>query len=131
MANDPGMRGDLEMLSLIAQEAIMGIATFSKKTEDCLFINRLAIEMLEMPLFEGSIPLKLEELMGTQGRPGFARGFSRDLLMHEGLYQDILIQKKNGYAMVTNIGIKQARLASGDDVLILMFQDIKIHRERK
>ncbi len=125
----PVVRDDFEMLSLIAQEAIMGIAVFSKKTENCLFINRLAIEMLEIPAHEDAIPFRLEELMGQHDRPGFARGFTRDLLTHEGLYQDILMQKKNGYPFVTNTGVKHARLASGDDVFILMFQDITIQKK--
>ena len=129
MASDSNFRAELEMLTLIAQEAIMGIAAFSVKTEECLYINRLGTEILELNYFEGEIPLKLEELMGQQDRPGFARGFSRDMLNHEGLYQDILMQKKNGYAFVTNTGVKHARLANGEEVLLLMFQDITIQKK--
>ena len=130
MPSQNSSQPEFEMLSLIAQEAIMGIAVFSKTTEQCLYLNRLGAEVLEVGSYEGAeIPLKLEELMGQADRPGFARGFSRSVLDHEGLYQDILMQKKNGYAFVTNTGVKHARLPSGDDVLILMFQDITIQKK--
>ena len=128
MAQD-SQRPDSEVLSIIAQEAIMGIAAFSVETEKCLYLNRLGAEVLEVGFYEGEIPLKLDELMGQTDRPGFARGFNRSLLDHEGLYQDILMQKKNGYAFVANTGVKRSRLASGEDVLILMFQDITIQKK--
>jgi signal transduction histidine kinase len=117
-----------EVLSIIAQEAIMGIAAFSKD-ETCAYLNRLGGEMLEIGSYEGTIPLKIEDLMGQQDRPGFARGFSRSLLDNEGLYQDILVQKKNGHAFVANLGVKHASLANGDAITILMFQDITIQKK--
>jgi signal transduction histidine kinase len=117
-----------EVLSIIAQEAIMGIAVFAQD-ETCLYVNRLGEEMLELGTYEGAIPLTLENLMGQADRPGFARGFTRSLLVYEGLYQDILMQKKNGYAFVANVGVKHATLASGDTITILMFQDITIQKK--
>ncbi len=117
-----------EVLSIIAQEAIMGIAAFGPD-ESCVYLNRLGGEVLEIGAFEGDIPLKLEELMGQADRPGFARGFARSLLDHEGLYQDILMQKKNGYAFVANVGVKHATMSNGQPVTILMFQDITIQKK--
>lgn len=136
MSPQDSSRPELDMLSLIAQEAIMGISVFSVATEECLYLNRLGAEILEVGAYaDNEIPLKLEDLMGQADRPGFARGFSRSVLDHEGLYQDILMQKKNGYAFVTNTGVKRARLPSGEQVLILMFQDItnqkKLQRDIK
>jgi signal transduction histidine kinase len=130
MSGSQGSRLEFEMLSIIAQEAIMGIAAFSMETEACLYLNRLGAEILEVGQYESdTIPLKLEELMGQADRPGFARGFSRSLLDHEGLYQDVLMQKKNGYAFVTNTGVKRAFLGNGQEVLILMFQDVTIQKK--
>jgi len=117
-----------EVLAIIAQEAIMGIAAFSKD-EECVYLNRLGSEVLEMGVYEGDIPLMLEELMGQADRPGFARGFSRSLLDNEGLYQDILMQKKNGHPFVANVGVKHAHLANGDAVTILMFQDVTVQKK--
>jgi signal transduction histidine kinase len=130
MVMQDSSRPEFELLSLIAQEAIMGIAVFSKATEKCLYLNRLGAEVLETGSYEGAeIPLKLEDLMGQPDRPGFARGFARTVLEHEGLYHDILIQKKNGLAFVTNTGVKHARLPGGEAVFILMFQDITIQKK--
>lgn len=129
MATGPVVQADVEILSLIAQEAIMGIVVFSMSTSECLYINRLAVELLEVGSNEGPIPLTLGELMTTQDRPGFARAFTTDLLAHEGLYQDVLMQKKNGHSFVANTGVKRARLASGDEVVILMIQDITIQKK--
>ncbi len=129
MANDKSLRPEFEMLTIIAQEAIMGIVAFSKETEQCLYINRLASEVLEIEVSDETIPLKLEELMVQMERPGSVRGFTRDLLSHEGLYQDVIMKKKNGHSFVTNTGVKSARLASGDEVIILMFQDITVQKK--
>lgn len=122
------MSGVSEVLSIIAQEAIMGIAAFSGNGQ-CLYLNRLGAEVLEVGSYDGAIPLTLSDLMGQADRPGFARGFSAELLEHEGLYQDVLMQKKNGHAFVGNVGVKRAQLTSGEAILILMFQDITIQKK--
>jgi hypothetical protein len=42
------------LLEVIAQEAIVGIIAFDSKTQDCVFINRLARETLELGFDESA-----------------------------------------------------------------------------
>lgn len=120
---------ELEMLTIIAQEAIMGIAAFSVAGGHCLYVNRLAIELLELGSFGAPVPLRLDDLMGAADRPGFIRALRHELILHDGLYQDVWVQKKNGDVFVANTGVKRVRMAGGDEVLILMFQDITIQKK--
>ncbi|RYZ64429.1 MAG: hypothetical protein EOP05_22055, partial [Proteobacteria bacterium] len=147
------MRDQTQILSVIAQEAIMGIVAFPAIGGRCLYINRLGSEVLEIaaagsddlvisidgrvsegvPGFSLSdetsdIELELEDLI-TDGKSGFARGFSVELLQNEGLYQDVMMKKKNGHLFVANVGVKHAVLASGETVILLMFQDITVQKK--
>lgn len=151
------MRDQNQILSVIAQEAIMGILAFPAIGGRCFYINRLAVEVLEiaapsndeievslsglvsekMPGFSlpddasenvSEIDLELEDLL-CEGKQGFARGFSVDLLQNEGLYQDVMMKKKNGHMFVANVGVKHAVLASGETVILLMFQDITVQKK--
>lgn len=149
------MKDQSQILSVIAQEAIMGIVAFPAIGGSCLYINRLASEVLEIPqagsdvlkvALDGSIdtayagfalnddsateiPLELDELLTTESKPGFARAFTVDFLQNEGLYQDVLMKKKNGHVFVANLGVKHATLEGGETVIVLMFQDITVQKK--
>lgn len=149
------MRDQAQILSLIAQEAIMGIVAFPAIGGSCLYINRLASEVLEVQGVDSEvlqirkdgtvetlhagfassnddgtqIPLELEDLLSNESKPGFGRGFTVDLLQNEGLYQDVLMKKKNGHMFVANLGVKHSELANGETVIVLMFQDITVQKK--
>lgn len=124
---------------IIAQEAIMGIIAFGEEMKECLYINRLARELLEVPmqdetppLREGDslIPLRADELFPTvDERAGLARPFSEDMLSREGLSQDVLLRKKNGHPMIANVGIKHVKFDDGIRAFLVMFQDITIQKK--
>src|SRR5690606_27436482 len=52
----------------------------------------------------------------------------RDLLAHEGLYQDILIRKKNGMTFISNLGVKRLHMNDQHHHL-LMIQDISLQKK--
>jgi signal transduction histidine kinase len=113
----------------------MGIAAFPAAGGRCVYVNRLASEVLE--LASGSedersnreISLEIDELFCSESKPGLARAFTAEMLQHEGLYQDVLVKKKNGLYFVANVGVKRAVLADGESVILLMFQDITIQKK--
>jgi signal transduction histidine kinase len=115
---------------VISEEAIMGIMAFHRADGSCIYINQLAREILEIPGNEDdSISLKIEELYEAEDRPGLARGFKQGILEFEGLYQDVLMRKKNGHLLISNIGIKHVAIDQGTPVLLVMFQDVTVQKK--
>src|SRR5688572_6916934 len=82
----------------VAEGAMFGIVVFEKKSRECLFINHMGIEML------GSETPSIQSLIPTTDKPPF-RSFSEDLLLHDGLYHDIIINTVSG-SFIGNVGIR-------------------------
>lgn len=124
------VRQHAQILSLIAQEAIMGIAAFPEAGSKCIYLNRLGSEVLEIGDHDSeNVPLMIDELFTSESKPGFGRAFTKDMLENEGLYQDVLIKKKDDSRFVANVGVKHATLENGDRIVLLMFQDITIQKK--
>ncbi len=115
-----------DILRIIAEEAIMGIAVFDSALE-CIYLNKLGREVLEVAA-EGDVDLKLSDI-AAEDRTGLARGFKQEMLANEGLYQDIFMRKKNGHMLLANVGIKHADLEEVGTVHMVMFQDITIQKK--
>ena len=106
----------------------MGIAVFEASgAHRCLYVNRLARELLEVSSTQDAVDLKFEEIT-AEDRPGMALGLKREMLENEGLYQDIIMRKKNGHMLLANCGIKHAATADGS-LRLIMFQDVTIQKK--
>lgn len=119
---------------ILADEAIMGIVAFDSSTGECIYINRLASEILEATTEideegRGYTPLLLPELFPDVVRAGSARPFAEEMLRHEGLSQDVLVRKKNGLFVIANVGIKHVKIGEEQDVYLIMFQDITVQKK--
>lgn len=115
---------------VIAQEAIMGIMAFEPLSRKCVYINNLGRESLEiMDPVDAAIPLRIDDLIVENPGHGLARPFNDELLNSEGLTQDVLMRKKNGYLMMANVGVKHVRLDDNTLVTLVMFQDITIQKK--
>jgi signal transduction histidine kinase len=118
---------------VLAQEAIMGIMAFDLNSLECIYINKLAREMLEFSSHELSkVEIALSNLYPKDARSG-VRAFNAGMIHHEGLLQDVLIAKANETTFIANLGIKNLALEDGSKLLLLMFQDVtyqkKLQRE--
>lgn len=116
-----------DILQIIAEEAIMGIAVFDS-SGTCIYVNKLGREVLEIPP-EGDIDLRLSELYAEDRTGGVARGLKMEVLANEGLYQDIFLRKKNGHMLLANVGVRHAQLEDVGNVHMIMFQDITIQKK--
>ncbi|MES2855896.1 MAG: HAMP domain-containing sensor histidine kinase [Bdellovibrionota bacterium] len=124
------MKDRSDIFAVIAHEAIMGVTVFHRVGGECLYANQIGKEFLELPIDDQKVPaLHISELMTLGDRPGYARAFTPDMLSHEGLYQEVLLRKKNGLGMVSNVGIKHAVIEDGVPVVLVMFQDITIQKK--
>jgi signal transduction histidine kinase len=123
------------LLEVIAQEAIVGIIAFDSKTQDCVFINRLARETLELGFDESAfenafarIDFKCSDLYPKSNRSNL-RAFSDELIMAEGFFQDILLRKANGQVIIANVSVKNVAMGEGSARKVVMFQDITIQKK--
>ncbi|HVK60736.1 MAG TPA: HAMP domain-containing sensor histidine kinase [Bdellovibrionales bacterium] len=125
------MKDRTDIFAVVAHEAIMGVAVFHRIGGECLYTNRIAREFLELPAGDGdeNPALHMSEIMTLGDRPGFARAFRPEMIEHEGFYQEVLLRKKNGHGMVSNVGIKHAVIENGVPVVLVMFQDITIQKK--
>lgn len=122
-----------DFFRVISEEAIMGILAFHRSGGECVYVNSLAREMLEIPVRNGEsadvIELNVKDLFEESDRPGLARAFKAELLQHEGLYQDVLIRKKNGHVMIANAGVKHIATESEEPLFLVMFQDVTVQKK--
>lgn len=105
----------------VAEGAMFGIVVFDKHTGNCLFINHMAVEVLgtETPRMHGLIP--------TMDKPPF-KSFSEDLLQHDGLYHDIVVNTASGMSFIANMGIRVVEV-DGHTAYLLMMQDVTLQKK--
>lgn len=116
---------------VVAQEAIMGIMAFRLDTQECIFINNLAKEVLEyMPSGDSGMSMKiyLSDLYPKETR-GKMRAFSEELVRYEGLLQEVMVSKINGQNFVANLGVKYLPGDDESQILMIMFQDITFQKK--
>ncbi|MDZ4660722.1 MAG: HAMP domain-containing sensor histidine kinase [Pseudomonadota bacterium] len=115
------------LFSTIAEEAMMGIMAFSGEPQRCIYINKLAREIIS---HTSSMPLSeiLVDMLFPKKITGNSRVFSEELLKHEGLTQDLVLSKLNGSNFMANIGIKHLTV-NGQNQILLMFQDTTFQKK--
>ena len=104
----------------IAQEAVFGILVFSSEGE-CLFSNPSAVQLVQ------SETPSLDSLSPGEDRANI-KAFTRDLLKHDGFYQDILVRKTDGGAFIANIGVRFIQV-DGLSAHLMMLQDVTIQKK--
>lgn len=122
------LKQDLEKLyNVIADEAILAFLAFEKQHGRCIYINTLGRELFELSNENPEDHISLNSLCSADQHTQ-VRSFSPQLLEHEGLYQDILIQKPSGHKLIANIGVKRLSFDSYE-IDLLMIQDITIQKK--
>jgi signal transduction histidine kinase len=116
-----------ELNSIIVEEAILGFVAFEKDSYECIYVNRVAKALLETEHSSLGEILSLEGLYTSDERAG-VKCFSSDIVQHEGLYSDLLVQKFNAQQFIANIGVKHLQF-DGVEVIALMLQDVTIQKK--
>lgn len=125
-----------KLFELIANEALMGFMAFNFATQECVYANKLAKELLGLMSDKDISEVQLEHLFPNIDAKKVAasdfKPLTQDTLMHEGLYQSILVNKINGPTFIATVGVKQLELI-GEKHLLLMLQDttlqVKLQRD--
>lgn len=129
MVSSPTKEDFAELYKEIADEAMMGFVTFDRQSNTCVYINKLAQELLEIPSATETSSMKLFDLYPKEtDQQGRLRPLGEHLTQLEGLFQDILVAKLNGHTFIANIGIKNVHMA-GEDHLLLMVQDMTVQHK--
>jgi signal transduction histidine kinase len=105
----------------VAEGAMFGIVVFDKFSSECLFINHMGVELL------GTETPRMHLLIPTMDKPPF-KSFSEDLLQHDGLYHDIVINTESGMSFIGNIGIRVLEV-DGHTAYLLMMQDVTLQKK--
>lgn len=114
-----------KLFQLMADEAIMGFITFDSSNRSCVYLNKRAREMFELP--DPSVQLTLDQIFATESRGDF-KAFSEDLAAHEGLYQDVLVRRSNGQFFVANVGVRRLDIEQ-QQLIVLMVQDVSLQKK--
>src|SRR5690606_12273144 len=98
-------RLDPEFYHRIVDEALNGILVFELKTNSCVFANPVAYQLLDWRHNDDINNKSLQDLMPSKPDNRITC-FSEDLLQHEGLYQEVLLQKHGSLYLISNLGVK-------------------------
>lgn len=117
----------LNLHRVLSDEAILGVMVFTLDGQHCLYANKLGRELIEISNGTDLDKIEVKCLFPDKVRPEF-RALNPDLLLNEGLYQDVVIRKQTGTTFIANLGIKKIHLENLDCVA-LMFQDITVQKK--
>jgi signal transduction histidine kinase len=104
----------------VAREAFFGIVVFDS-TGECLYINPRANYML------GTDEPTLKDLEPRSLRAN-SRGFTPELLKHDGLYQDIVVQSAANHSFVAKVGVKHLEV-DGVSAHLIMLEDVTLQKK--
>lgn len=113
----------------MAEESITGVMVFTSTGGRCVYMNRIAREVLEAGLggSEAVNTMQLHELFPTDVRMNLTP-FSEEMTRLEGYYQNVLLRKKNGMVCIVNIAIKHVT-EDGASLHMMMFEDITLQKK--
>lgn len=109
----------------ITDSSMMAIVVYHEESMQPVYMNRLAIETLELGENFAISDLIIEKLYPEQGSSR-GRCFSGEYIHDAGFYQDIMMRRLNGYNFMANLGV---RLIQNSEYLMLMFQDVTFQKK--
>lgn len=108
----------------ICDAAMMSIMVFDVDSMALLYLNRLALETLEIS--EHNLGEFYLEKLYPERVNQKARYFAEDFIRDTGFYQDMMMRRMNGVNFIANLGV--SKLHEGK-VLLLMFQDVTFQKK--
>ena len=119
------------LLEIIAEEAITGVMAFDVKSGQSIFLNRCAREALELGIDgdnKGVITVSLKDLFSTDRRLNMTP-FTQEMLGYDGYYQNVVMRKRDGGAIVVNLDVKHIEADGLPDRKLIMFEDITLQKK--
>lgn len=108
----------------ICDSAMMAIIVFNAENMSLIYLNRLAMETLE--LNESDLNGFYLEKLYPQSSNAKARSFAEEFIQDTGFYQDMLMKRMNGINFIANLGV--SKIQNGK-TLLLMFQDVSFQKK--
>jgi signal transduction histidine kinase len=122
---------------VMVEEAIAGIMAFRSSDYKCVYANQAAKQLIDYnQLFnsesEHSTDLDIKKLFPKVDlKKAKELGFTPlnfNLLIHEGIYQAILVNKGKNQQLVANVGVKKVEL-EGEEHILMMIQDTTVQNK--
>lgn len=118
------------LFQIIAEDAIMAIAVFDSASKNCLFLNKMAREILEIPIGKDHTSLAVSQLLPGENRDNKPdwRPLTQTILESEGLQQDIIVKKSTDRLFIADVGVHLISMDSSK-MTVLMFRDITFQKK--
>lgn len=115
------------LFQTMADEAMMGIMAFEAPKNTCVYINKLAREILNLDENAKPSEIVITDLFPKRKFDDY-RCFDQETLNNEGFYQDIVISRTTSGNFMANLGVRRLAL-DGDELVLIMFQDITFQKK--
>lgn len=119
------------LLEVIVEESITGVMAFDPATGESVYVNRFAREALELDIAyrDGEkVSVRLEDLVSEDVRGGLMP-FTSYIYENEGYYQNVVMRKRDGRAIIANVSIKQVEAEGTEARKLVMFEDITLQKK--
>lgn len=115
------------LFQTMADEAMMGIMAFEAPKNNCVYINKLAREILNLGDTTSPSEIVISDLFPKRKFDDY-RCFDEETLNNEGFYQDIVISRNNAGNFMANLGVRRLSVEK-DEMVLIMFQDITFQKK--
>jgi signal transduction histidine kinase len=115
------------LFQTMADEAMMGIMAFEAPKNTCVYINKLAREILNLDETSSPSDIAIKDLFPKRKFDDY-RCFDNETLANEGFYQDIVISRANAGNFMANLGVRRL-VVGADELVLIMFQDITFQKK--
>jgi signal transduction histidine kinase len=119
-----------DLFQIIAEDAIMAIAVFDSGSKKCIYLNKMAREILELPIGKDQSSLSFADLLPNENfdnKPDW-RPLTEAIVESEGLQQDLIIKKVTDRLFIADVGVHQFSI-NALKMTALMFRDITFQKK--
>jgi signal transduction histidine kinase len=110
----------------ITRNAIFAIAIFGKLDTECVYLNNIGFETLNLQPTDDP-ELMLHELFTKTERQDFI-SFKPAMLRTDGYYNDVMMSRPTGPMFVADLGIQNIKI-NDDEFTVLTFKDITLQKK--
>ncbi len=130
MSESTNSRSQPNLFRVLCEDAIMAVAVFESETKACVFVNKMAREILEIPQDLAWSTLELKGMYPTENRDAKPdwRPLTAAMLEQAGLHQDIIVRKHSDRLFIADVCVHHTEVGAARFVT-LMFRDITFQKK--